>query len=92
MGVRRLRAVVAGEVQMVGFRAFAHRQATRLGLDGYVRNLPTGQVEVVAEGDEQTLRALVDLLREGPRAARVMGVDLSWQEPVGEPRGFRIGW
>ena len=92
MAVRRLHAVVSGEVQMVGFRAFVHRQATRLGLDGRVRNLPNGDVEVVAEGDEQTLRALVDLLREGPRAARVMGVDLSWEEPAGEPRGFRIGW
>lgn len=77
---------------MVGFRAFVHREATRLGLNGHVRNLPAGDVEVVAEGDEQLLRALVDLLREGPRAARVMGVDLSWEEPGGEPRGFRIGW
>jgi len=79
-------------VQMVGFRAFVHREATRLGLDGYVRNLPTGDVEVVAEGDEAVLRALLDRLREGPRAARVAGVDVSWEEPAGERRGFTIGW
>ena len=77
---------------MVGFRAFVHRRANALGLGGCVRNLPSGEVEVVAEGDERSLRSLVDLLREGPRAARVMGVDLSWQEPAGESRGFRIGW
>lgn len=79
-------------VQLVGFRAFVHREATTLGLDGYVRNLPTDEVQVVAEGDEAVLRALVDRLREGPRAAQVTGVDVSWEEPAGEQRGFRIGW
>jgi acylphosphatase len=92
MAARRLHAVISGEVQMVGFRAFACREASRLGLNGRVRNLPTGDVEVVAEGDEPTLRVLLGRLREGPRAARVTGVDVSWQDPVGEPPGFRIGW
>jgi len=84
--------VISGMVQLVGFRAFVHREATKLGLDGHVRNLPSGEVEVIAEGDEAALRALADGLREGPRAARVTDVDVSWDEPAGERRGFRIGW
>jgi acylphosphatase len=89
---RRLHAVVSGEVQMVGFRAFVRREASRLRVDGSVRNLPGGDVEVVAEGDQAALGVLLDRLREGPPAARVRGVEVSWESPAGEPPGFRIGW
>jgi acylphosphatase len=92
VAIRRLRAVVSGQVQMVGFRAFVHRQAIRLGLSGSVRNLPTGEVEVAAEGEEIDLRQLLEVLREGPRSARVTEVEVAWHEPAGERRGFRIGW
>ena len=92
MARKRLHAVVSGMVQMVGFRAFAHRAAATLRVDGYVRNLPNGDVEVVAEGEETLLGVLVDRLREGPRAAEVTDVKVSWETPVGEPSGFRIGW
>jgi acylphosphatase len=51
----RLRAVVHGYVQGVGFRFFARREALMLGLRGYTRNLPDGSVEVVAEGQRQQL-------------------------------------
>lgn len=62
-------------MQGVGYRFFAERAAADLGLKGYVRNLPDGRVEVYAAGNEQSLDHLGEQLREGPRAARVDGVD-----------------
>lgn len=69
------RWVVRGLVQGVGFRWFVGREATRLGLRGFVRNLPDGTVEVVSQGDEAKLHALEQALSRGPRMARVDGVD-----------------
>lgn len=75
----RLHATARGRVQGVGYRMFAADGARRLGLDGYVRNLPDGHtVEVVAEGERAALEELLALLRRGPRMARVEGVGASW--------------
>jgi len=62
-------------VQGVGFRWFALREATRLNLKGYVRNLPDGSVEVCAQGTPVALDALGIALAKGPPAGRVEGVD-----------------
>jgi acylphosphatase len=59
----------------VGFRWFAMREATRLRLKGYVRNLPDGTVEVCAQGARGALDALAAVLAKGPPAGRVSGVD-----------------
>jgi acylphosphatase len=55
---QRLRAVVRGEVQGVGYRWAVQRQANRLGLSGYAENLPDGSVRVEAEGDPARLDEL----------------------------------
>ncbi|MBI3891724.1 MAG: acylphosphatase [Candidatus Wallbacteria bacterium] len=65
---------VSGIVQGVGYRYFALRVAQRLGVVGWVRNLPSGQVQVVATADAPTLEQLEQLLAEGPRMSRVTGV------------------
>lgn len=65
------RYVVRGRVQGVGYRYFARRNAQALGLSGFVRNLPDGSVEVVAEGGEDALASLERALREGPAFAAV---------------------
>lgn len=72
-----VRYVVSGRVQGVGFRWFVMREAARLDLAGYVRNLPDGTVEVVAQGAVAALVSLESALRHGPPAARVDGVDKS---------------
>ncbi|MGH7607098.1 MAG: acylphosphatase, partial [Gemmatimonadales bacterium] len=66
---------VRGMVQGVGFRWFVSREAERLHLGGFVRNLPDGTVEVVSQGDEKALEVLDQALRRGPRAARVEAVE-----------------
>lgn len=91
MPPRRTRQIVAlasGRVQGVGYRAFCADEAMRLEVTGYARNLPDGRVEVVAEGDEATLRQFVARLREGPAFARVSEVTFRWEEPTGTYAGF----
>jgi acylphosphatase len=73
--------IVTGLVQGVGFRYFVHRQASRLGVSGYVRNLYNGEVEIEAEGDKDVLEILIRELRIGPRAAHVTDVKVTWKEP-----------
>lgn len=89
---KRIVALVSGRVQGVGYRAFVLRYARALGLDGSVRNLPSGQVEVIAEGEEPQLQQLLTLLRQGPPAARVTDVTVQWGEATGASSGFRITW
>jgi len=69
-------ARVTGRVQGVGFRYTAAHVARELGLTGWVRNTADGAVEVRAQGDERLLERFVAFLEEGPRAARVVSVDV----------------
>ena len=75
---------------MVGVRMFAEGRAPRYGVTGFVRNLLTGEVEVVAEGDRALLEEFLDDLRQGPRGARVTEVLVSWEELRGEFAEFEI--
>jgi len=87
----RLRALVRGRVQGVFFRDFTRICARRLGLSGWVRNLPDGRsVEVVAEGKRATLEELVANLREGPPGAYVQAVEVEWSPARSEFDSFRI--
>jgi len=65
------RLIVSGRVQGVGFRFFAERAARELSVAGWVRNLPNGAVESVAEGEEHAIARYVERLREGPRLGSV---------------------
>jgi acylphosphatase len=86
----RLEARVRGRVQGVFYRASTRERALELGLIGWVRNLADGRVELCAEGPREALERLVAWCREGPPAARVEGVELSWSQARGEMRGFRV--
>lgn len=63
--------MIRGWVQGVGYRNFTQRVADRLGVRGFVRNLPSGEVEVQAEADDATLQLFKQELRRGPRMAQV---------------------
>jgi acylphosphatase len=84
----RARIRVRGMVQGVGYRYFVRNTAKSMGLDGSVRNLADGSVEVVAEGDRGLVDSLIGQLRIGPRYADVEGVDVRWEEPKKDFRGF----
>jgi acylphosphatase len=74
----RVHLVVSGRVQGVAFRMYTVDEARRLGVKGWVRNLPDGRVEVEAEGERAALLGLVRFCEKGPPAARVDGVDARW--------------
>jgi acylphosphatase len=85
-----VQATVHGYVQGVFFRAFVSHWAAELGLSGYVRNLPTGAVEVLAEGERKQLEKLISQLKVGPPSARVERVVTNWSEYTGSYDGFGI--
>ncbi len=69
------RFVLSGRVQRVGFRYFAYEAAEREGITGYVRNLPDGRLEIVAEGEAGAVGRFESAIRQGPPAARVGEVE-----------------
>lgn len=87
---RRLSAIVHGRVQGVFFRDFTQRQAWDLGLTGYVRNLPDGTVEAVAEGPQDALEELLERIRLGPPGARVDSVNFRWEDHSMEFDRFEV--
>ncbi len=85
-----VQAVIYGRVQGVFFRSFVAKRAQELGLDGYVRNLSGGEVEVLAEGDKEQLAKLVGCLKTGPPGAIVKEVVVTWSGFSGRYSGFSI--
>jgi acylphosphatase len=83
------RFLVSGRVQGVGFRFFAEDQARAENLSGYVRNLPDGRVETVAEGEEESVRRFERAINRGPRGAIVERVEADAIPPEARD-GFSI--
>jgi acylphosphatase len=89
MAIVAAEAIIVGRVQGVFFRASTREEAVRLGVSGWVRNLPDGSVQLYAEGEESPVRQLLAWCAEGPPAARVDDVDVTWVPPRGE-KGFGL--
>ncbi len=87
---KRAHIVAMGRVQGVSFRAYAQREARRLDLLGYVRNLPNGDVEIIAEGEDSALESLVAWIRKGPPLAHVAEVRVQYTEGSGGFHNFEI--
>jgi acylphosphatase len=86
MPARLLR--IEGRVQGVGYRDWMCREATRLGLHGWVRNRPDGSVQALVDGEEGAVQALLTAARRGPPLARVERIEERLHDPAAEP-GFR---
>ena len=84
------RYVISGRVQGVGFRYFAEAAGRREGLEGWVRNLSDGRVEVVCEGDPDAIERFERLIRQGPSGARVDGVESQATSLTARKPGFNI--
>lgn len=72
------------------FRREITQLSRRLGVVGWVRNLPDGRVEAVAEGEKERLNELIQFCRVGPSGARVNDIQVDWSESKGEFRSFKI--
>ena len=88
--MKRLHLVVSGKVQGVFYRDFVRREAEKLGVKGFVKNLGDGTVEVVAEGDETILKKLVAACKKGPLMAFVKSVDAKEEPSRGEFEDFDV--
>jgi acylphosphatase len=88
--VPRFRAIIAGRVQGVGYRASAAHEGRRLGLLGWVQNRPDGTVEADAQGDAPALDSFLVYLRHGPLGARVKSVDVEWLAAASDLGPFEI--
>lgn len=86
----RIQVSVRGRVQGVGFRQFTAARAKQLGVVGWVRNESDGSVSVVAEGEEDALRQLIEDLKRGPSLSRVRDVETVRDAPAGEFTSFQI--
>lgn len=86
----RVRLVVRGQVQGVGFRYFTKRTAQALELTGWVRNCADGSVEAVLEGEEEAVGAALDDLRQGPAGSYVQKLHSEKQPYRGEFETFEV--
>ena len=92
-GLAPVKAAVHGRVTGIGFRVFVRMWARRLGLSGYVHNLPDDtSVEVEAEGEKDELEKLMAYLHCGPPLARVERVDVGWGKYTGKYDDFSVKW
>ena len=73
--------IVSGRVQGVNFRNHTRIKALELGLKGYAKNLPDGNVEVVAEGNENKLKEFIEFIKNGPGIAKVENIKIKHKEP-----------
>ncbi len=81
---------VTGRVQGVGYRAFAQRIGQQAGLQGGVRNLDDGRVEIEVEGPPRDIEAFVERMKTGPPSSRVQHVEIKWEPPTERVTDFRI--
>ena len=86
----RKRVIVSGRVQGVGYRFFTCRLADNFRVTGYVRNLPNGDVEIVAEGEKQEVEAFLSQAARGPSFARIINVRAFVEKPQGNFTSFGV--
>jgi acylphosphatase len=84
----RAYVIVTGEVTGVNFRYFTKEKAKTLGVNGWIRNLPEGQVEAVFEGLEDKVREMVEWCKKGPLLAKVNHVRVEFRDYKQEFDGF----
>jgi acylphosphatase len=82
--------IVSGMVQGVGFRYHVHHSARRHYLAGWVKNLPDGRVETIAEGTEEELREFVKEVKKGSRFSRVDDVQVEWLSFTNQFNAFQM--
>ena len=86
----RAHVYYTGRVQGVGFRYTAEGVAHRIGLMGWVKNLPDGRVEIICEGSKENIDLLLAELQQGPLGRHIQKVDCVWEAPTNEYDDFTV--
>jgi acylphosphatase len=92
MTQKKVHAFFSGHVQGVGFRATAYRLAELNPITGFVRNLPDGRVELLAEGEEEVLSDFMQKVRKSFLNQYIRGVEMNWYESQPEYKDFSISY
>lgn len=90
MVAKRAHLIINGRVQGVFYRQGMKEMANIFGVKGWVRNLPSGEVEAEIEGDNSAVDNLLEWCRQGPPAAAVDYIKIDWEEPKGNLKDFII--
>lgn len=88
--MKRAHVFLEGRVQGVGFRHFTRTNARKIGVNGWVKNLPDGRVEAVFEGDDKDVEKMISLVKQGPRSSRVTDVHVDRSAPQNDLDGFQV--
>ena len=88
----RARVIVEGRVQGVFFRNHTEEMASKLGVEGWVRNRRDGRVEAVFEGNKEKVEEIIQWCHQGPPEARVTKVHTTWEDYTGEFGDFSIDY
>jgi acylphosphatase len=88
--MQRVRLVLKGKVQAVGFRQFARMEADKLGITGYIRKMPDSSVVIVGEGEDYKLKKFIDSCKRGPLLAFVQSTDIQFKEGKQKQRRFEV--
>ncbi len=86
----RVHVFISGLVQGVFFRWNTKRNADKLQLSGWVRNLPDGRVEAIFEGERENVEKMIEWCKKGPSGAIVEKVEIVYENYKGEFKGFKI--
>jgi len=87
---KEIHLIVSGRVQGVLFRDYTRRKAKKLGLFGWVKNLPDGTVEIVAQGEEEHLKEFLKKIKRGSLPSKVERVNVEWREPRNTFESFEM--
>jgi len=81
---------ITGQVQGVFFRSQAKQKARSLGITGWIKNLPNGQIEAVAQGDQNKIKQFIDWCEQGPQLAQVEKVEIKTEQYQSEYQDFEV--
>ncbi len=87
---KRAEIIISGRVQRAGFRDFVDEQSFDLLINGFVKNLDDGTVELICEGEEENIKRLLERINIIEYPIRVDGIDVVYKEPAGEYNEFEI--
>lgn len=90
--MKTCRLTVTGRVQGVGYRFFAQRKASGLGLKGWVKNNMDGSVELSVQGDQDKIEILIKELQRGPMMSNVESISSHWLEEDSYDSFQIVGW
>ncbi|MCD6249340.1 MAG: acylphosphatase [candidate division Zixibacteria bacterium] len=90
MNLKRVELLISGMVQGVGFRYYTYQKAQQLRVTGWVKNLPDGRVQVLAEGEREVLEEFISELKAGPNFSVIQDVNISWSESTGRFSSFEV--